>query len=310
MKKQNFPIPNSTRIKNYTGGLVDVDLSTDVLHVVTVTGNSEISFINPRSGIFEFYVYVIQSNGGGWSLDWSGDVDFGGEVPMPTIADGTSELYKFLSIDGGAAFIARKVWDSESTFGGLVEYQEFRGSRFSTYDLGYVTSGAVEVIHEYASYQKVELGGDVSFNIKANTPPGKYASMRLSVYAGDGHTVTWPANVDWGVGGDPTLSADWTEIEFSWSTKLTVEGTDRSVNIVSATQADPVVIVTGTDHGYGDGDEVFIANVAGMTQLNNKFYRITYISDTSFSLNQVDGSAYSAYTSGGTVQPRIRGREV
>ena len=44
---------------------------------------------------------------------------------------------------------------------------------------------------------------------------------------------------------------------------------EPEVVITGATAANPVVITTSGAHGYLDGDEVFIDNVAGMTEINN-----------------------------------------
>lgn len=74
--------------------------------------------------------------------------------------------------------------------------------------------------------------------------------------------------------------------------------------ITAITQADPGVI-TITAHGYSTGDEIYIENIEGMTELNNKFYLVVKIGADTFSLTDVDGNAidttaYTAYTAGGT----------
>jgi hypothetical protein len=76
--------------------------------------------------------------------------------------------------------------------------------------------------------------------------------------------------------------------------------------ITGATQADPVVI-TSVAHGYTTGDEVRIADVEGMTELNDREYEITVLSADTFSLNNEDGGSYGAYTGGGTVQRQSSG---
>jgi hypothetical protein len=78
-----------------------------------------------------------------------------------------------------------------------------------------------------------------------------------------------------------------------------------SATITGATQANPVVVTTSPAHGYVDGDEVVITGVAGMTELNNKRYVINNSTATTFELTDqvtlldVDGSGFTAYTSGG-----------
>ena len=74
---------------------------------------------------------------------------------------------------------------------------------------------------------------------------------------------------------------------------------ESNQNITGATQANPVEI-TITGHSYSTGDEVYINSVGGMTELNEKFYIITSTGANTFTLNGIDGTGYSAYTSGGT----------
>ncbi len=81
--------------------------------------------------------------------------------------------------------------------------------------------------------------------------------------------------------------------------------TSVSLTITGATAADPVVITTSASHGLSDGESVYITGVAGMTQLNGRTFNITSLTATTFSIQNsagadVDGSAYTAYTSGGT----------
>jgi hypothetical protein len=75
---------------------------------------------------------------------------------------------------------------------------------------------------------------------------------------------------------------------------------ESTVAITGATQANPVVI-TATAHGYSNGDEVFIASVGGMTELNSKFYTVANVTANTFELSGVDGTGFTAYASGGTV---------
>jgi len=72
-------------------------------------------------------------------------------------------------------------------------------------------------------------------------------------------------------------------------------------NITGATRANPVVI-TSNAHGFANGDYVYITGVAGMTQLNNKIFRVAGAAANTFQLSGVNGSAYSNYSSGGTIQ--------
>ena len=85
------------------------------------------------------------------------------------------------------------------------------------------------------------------------------------------------------------------------------ESSDMEETVSGATQANPVV-VTVTNHTYVVGDTVTFADVGGMTELNGNTYIISaVVALTTITLQDesgtaLDGSAYTAYTSGGTVR--------
>lgn len=79
-------------------------------------------------------------------------------------------------------------------------------------------------------------------------------------------------------------------------------GSGGAKTITGASQGNPCVI-TSTAHGLSPGDRVTIASVGGMTTLNGNTYTVEYVTTNTFSLFQVNSSAYSAYTSGGTATP-------
>jgi len=79
--------------------------------------------------------------------------------------------------------------------------------------------------------------------------------------------------------------------------------TENDKTITAITQANPAV-VTSASHGYSNGDEVIITEVVGMTEINGKRYKVASASTNTFALqdldgNNIDSSAYTAYTSGG-----------
>ncbi|MDA7798386.1 DUF4815 domain-containing protein [bacterium] len=81
--------------------------------------------------------------------------------------------------------------------------------------------------------------------------------------------------------------------------------TATSATISGATKANPGV-VTATGHGLKEGQQVTIASVGGMTQLNGNVYTVRNPGTNDFELygtdgiSSVDSSAYGTYTSGGT----------
>lgn len=79
--------------------------------------------------------------------------------------------------------------------------------------------------------------------------------------------------------------------------------TESSINITGATAADPVVLTVS--QSWSDGDEIYIDGVVGMTELNGRFFKVNNRTSTTIELqdidgNDVDGSGYTAYVSGGT----------
>lgn len=72
--------------------------------------------------------------------------------------------------------------------------------------------------------------------------------------------------------------------------------------VTNATATNPVVI-TSPGYSFETGQQITIESVNGMTQLNNaniQPYTATVVNNNKFSLDGVDGTAFSAYTSGGT----------
>ena len=69
--------------------------------------------------------------------------------------------------------------------------------------------------------------------------------------------------------------------------------------ITAATQTNPVKL-TMTAHGMTTGKELMVTGIVGMTQLNDKIYKVTVVDANNVTLDGVDGTAFTAYTSGGT----------
>ena len=85
---------------------------------------------------------------------------------------------------------------------------------------------------------------------------------------------------------------------------------DAPITISGATQANPVV-VTATSHGLSNADLVDIKAVKGMTELNGNRYKVANQTTHTFELtlqsddSDIDGSAFTAYDSGGEVRKGI-----
>ncbi len=76
------------------------------------------------------------------------------------------------------------------------------------------------------------------------------------------------------------------------------QGSGVGGSISNATQANPCQI-TSSNHQLKTGSIITIQNVSGMTQLNGNTYTVTVIDQNNFTLNGVNSTSYTAYTSGG-----------
>ncbi len=76
--------------------------------------------------------------------------------------------------------------------------------------------------------------------------------------------------------------------------------TEATTAITAITKANPAV-VTANSHGLSNGDRVFIASVGGMTEVNNREFTVAGATTNTFQLSGINSSAFTTYTSGGTV---------
>lgn len=74
-------------------------------------------------------------------------------------------------------------------------------------------------------------------------------------------------------------------------------------NITGITKANPAVVTYSGSDTYANGDKVFISGVVGMIEVNNREFTVANVNAgaNTFQLSGVNSSAYTTYTSGGTV---------
>jgi len=77
-----------------------------------------------------------------------------------------------------------------------------------------------------------------------------------------------------------------------------VNGTNQMLNVIAASNANPITITTSTPHNLSNNQLVGVYNVGGNTNANGG-WNVTVVSSTQFSLNGAVGNA--TYTSGGQV---------
>lgn len=86
----------------------------------------------------------------------------------------------------------------------------------------------------------------------------------------------------------------------------------KAPSVISAiTGAYPGVITTSAAHGLAVGDIVSIYSIVGMTELNNRMFRVNTVPSTTTldlididELDAIDTSGYTAYSSGGVINHR------
>jgi hypothetical protein len=90
--------------------------------------------------------------------------------------------------------------------------------------------------------------------------------------------------------------ADLNGLMYEVSLGITCIAAEKTVT--GASQANPCVI-TIAGHGYATGDVVMLTSLGGMTQLNDKLYKVTVLTADTFSLDSINSTGYTAFTSGG-----------
>ena len=82
---------------------------------------------------------------------------------------------------------------------------------------------------------------------------------------------------------------------------------ETAINISGLTNAPEAKITTSINHGYSNGDEVFLDAIGGMVELENRRVLITSVTPTTFTIQDqytgtdIDSTNFTAFTSGGTV---------
>ena len=76
----------------------------------------------------------------------------------------------------------------------------------------------------------------------------------------------------------------------------------RTITDISVSSG--VVTVTSPGSNFSTGDRLYIYNVSGATEANDQDYTITSVTSDTFTLDDTDGSSWTAYTSGGKIKKK------
>ena len=124
-----------------------------------------------------------------------------------------------------------------------------------------------------------------------------YSRMSIVPYSVGVNLGSWAS----GARGTPTGARSISHMEWAAS---------AGRGISNITRASTGVVTTSSGHGLQSNDYVWIRNVTGMAQVNNRPYRVQKLSSNSFSLQTWNGSSwaalqtsgYGSYGSGGEVR--------
>lgn len=115
-------------------------------------------------------------------------------------------------------------------------------------------------------------------------------------------TIDYPTSLSVAAGGAGSNTYDYKVTARHKETgEESLAAVGGSSSITDITSANPPVVTIGA-HPFESGDILLIESVGGMTELNDRRFSITYIGPNTFSLDDVDATAYTAYTSGGTAK--------
>ena len=89
------------------------------------------------------------------------------------------------------------------------------------------------------------------------------------------------------------------EVTLDYTSGFGVYTSNDEKTISGITQANPAV-VSCTGHGFSTGNTVYVYDVGGMTEVNERVYPIESVDADSFKLLGFDSTGWTAYTSGGS----------
>lgn len=127
----------------------------------------------------------------------------------------------------------------------------------------------------------------------------KEAPLGASDLSDDTKAVPRWFNRNWSFARDAVLAA------YPWNfaiTRAVVEATTQA--ITGITRANPAVVTYSGADNFANGNVVLIDDVVGMTQVNGQRYTVANLNTgaNTFELSDTNSSAYTAYSSGGTLQ--------
>lgn len=184
------------------------------------------------------------------------------------------------------------------------------GDTFTPYTGGGVFDTVYEIVSPYTSDDlpqvKYAQSADVLFMTHTNHPPMELRRHGLAdwefVESAFNSAVPYPASISATPAVDGTSVDRYQVTAISAATKAeSLPGlVDETFNIFGITLTPAVTVTTVDPHTYQEFDEVFLDTIVGTTELNGRRFTIANVDSNTFDLKDIDGSAYTAYVSGGT----------
>ena len=84
-----------------------------------------------------------------------------------------------------------------------------------------------------------------------------------------------------------------------WEIAIGLSSIAAAKTITGVGRANPLTL-TIASHGYTTGNTCMITSVGGTTQINDRLYKLTVVDANTISLDGTDGTAFGAFTSGGS----------
>lgn len=195
-----------------------------------------------------------------------------------------------------------------NTYGGAWQAAKTRGSRFFVASrFIYAALALLSLAHGQAATATTncawyDAAGVTNFPKGCNNNALRDANDTSVLYTSDGYSNCGKTGS--GVpfaktthNGQACGIADLNGLMWEISQGVTCIATSKT--ITGASKTNPVQL-TITGHGITTGAQVQVTGVVGMTQLNDKIFIATAVDANTITLNGVDGTAFTAYTSGGS----------
>ena len=224
-----------------------------------------------------------------------------------------SGIVGMTELNGRRFIVANKTTDTfELT--DQVAGTDINGTQYSAYTSGGTAVKIYEIATPYAIADVPEIVFVQSADVMTFTHVG-YPVQELRRTDHDAWAMTepdtapltaWPTEINFIGGTVGDKRARYAVTALNEDESLTGIQAVTYANAISAiTKANPAVVTTSAAHGYHTNIEVYLTSIGGMTQVNNRRFKISVLTTTTFELVGEDSTGHTTYTSGGVSSPNF-----